>query len=203
MRYGYYYAYSQLMLLIGVIWLISMAVGIFTIVCWWKIHEKAGEYGWAAIVPFYCNYVQYKITWGNGWYFLFLLIPFANIVFMIITMIKLANSFGKGGGFCVGLIFLQPIFLGILAFGKDRYIGPDGIPVYYNGYGNYNGYQTGYGNYYQQNPYQQGQWQQNPYQQGQWQQNPYQQNQWQQNPYQQNPYQQPQNQQPPTDQSTQ
>ena len=102
---------------------LSLALGVLAIVAMWKIFEKAGEPGWAAIIPFYNLYVLFKITWGNGWKFLFLLIPIANIVFAIITMVKLAKAFGKSGGFAVGLIFLSIIFYCILAFDQSQYLG--------------------------------------------------------------------------------
>lgn len=78
--------------------IISSIVGLVIIISLWFILNKAGEPGWAAIVPFYSNYELYKITWGNGWMFLLLLIPLANFVVSIITNIKLATAFGKGGG---------------------------------------------------------------------------------------------------------
>lgn len=103
--------------------LFSLAVAVLGIVAMWKIFEKAGEPGWAAIIPFYNLYVLFKITWGSGWKFLLLLIPIANIVFLIITMVKLAKAFGKSGGFAVGLIFLSVIFYCILAFDQSQYLG--------------------------------------------------------------------------------
>ena len=103
--------------------ILSLALAVLGIVAMWKIFEKAGEPGWAAIIPFYNLYVLFKITWGNGWKFLFLLIPIANIVFAIITMVKLAKAFGKSGGFAVGLIFLSVIFYCILAFDNSQYQG--------------------------------------------------------------------------------
>ena len=103
--------------------LLSFAVAILGIVAMWKIFEKAGEPGWASIIPFYNIYVLFKITWGSGWKFLLLLIPFANIVIAIITMVKLAKAFGKSGGFAVGLIFLSVIFYCILAFDQSQYQG--------------------------------------------------------------------------------
>lgn len=103
--------------------LFVLAVAVFSIVIMWRIFEKAGEHGWAAIIPFYQNYVLFKITWGQGWLFLLLFLPIVNIVTCIITMIKLAKAFDKSGAFAVGLIFLNIIFLAILAFGKARYSG--------------------------------------------------------------------------------
>ena len=101
----------------------SLLLCVFMLVCMWKIFAKAGEPGWACIVPFYNLYVQFKITWGNGLFFLLMLIPGVNAVIGIITMVKLAKVFGKGGGFAVGLIFLSIIFLPILAFGDAQYQG--------------------------------------------------------------------------------
>ena len=101
----------------------SLAVAVLGIVAMWKIFEKAGEPGWTAIIPFYNLYVLFKITWGNGWLFLLLLIPFVNVIIAIITTFKLARSFSKSFWFGLGLFFLSPIFLGILAFGEPRYHG--------------------------------------------------------------------------------
>lgn len=103
---------------------IGIVITVISIAALWIVFQKAGEEGWAAIIPFYNKYVLYKITWGNGWYFLLLLIPIANIVIDIITKIKLAKAFGKGGGWACGLIFLYPVFLCITAFDKSIvYVG--------------------------------------------------------------------------------
>lgn len=91
-------------------------LGIFSLVCMWKVFVKAGKPGWAAIVPFYNLYVLFEITYGKGWKFLLLLIPIVDIIFVILVYVKLAKVFGKTGGFAVGLILLDPIFMGILAF---------------------------------------------------------------------------------------
>lgn len=106
-----------------VTWIISIVLSVVSLVACWKVFVKAGVPGWGAIVPFYNSYLEFKITWGNGWKFLLMLIPVANVVIAIITMVKLAKVFGKGGGFAVGLIFLAPIFLCILGFGKAEYQG--------------------------------------------------------------------------------
>ena len=54
---------------------------------------------------------------------LLLLIPCVNVIIAIITTFKLARSFSKSFWFGLGLFFLSPIFLGILAFGEPRYHG--------------------------------------------------------------------------------
>ena len=103
--------------------IILLALGIFGIVCSWKIYAKAGQPGWGALIPIYNVYLLFKITWGNGWYFLLTLIPIASMIIAILTQVKLAKVFGKDGGFAVGLIFLGFIFLPILAFDKSEYVG--------------------------------------------------------------------------------
>lgn len=141
--------------------IIYLIIAIFLVVCMWKIFTKAHEEGWAAIVPFYNYYILFKITWGKGWFFLLLLIPIANLVISIITMVKLAKVFGKGGGFACGLIFLSIVFLPILAFSKDiEYVGIQGKQYDYGP-----GAAGTWQNPYQQNPNQQNAYQQNPYQQ--------------------------------------
>ena len=101
-------------LIICVLGLVSMA----------KIFKKAGKPGWAALVPFYNLYVLFDIAWGKGLMFLLTLIPLANLIVMIILWAELAKAFGKRGGFAVGLVFLNLIFMCILGFGKAEYAGP-------------------------------------------------------------------------------
>jgi hypothetical protein len=107
--------YSMTTLLImGVLIIISIA-GL------WKTFAKAGEPGWAAIIPFYNLYVMTKIAGKPGWWVLLCLIPLVNFVIFIIISIGIAKNFGKGAGFGLGLFFLGPIFYGILGFGDAQY----------------------------------------------------------------------------------
>ena len=47
------------------------------------------------------QYILNEIVWGKGVYFLFMLIPLGNLVWMVATYIKLAHSFNKGTGYGV------------------------------------------------------------------------------------------------------
>ena len=124
--YNYYYEYSAPVYTSPVASIASLAISVLLIVAMWMIFKKAGKPGWAAIVPFYNIYTMYEITWGSGWRFLMLLIPFYNIVVAIQTQIKLAKAFGKSGGFAVGLIFLPYVFNPILGFDDAAYLGVPG-----------------------------------------------------------------------------
>ncbi|GAB3927077.1 DUF5684 domain-containing protein [Mucilaginibacter myungsuensis] len=114
--------------------LITVAV-FFTIffypIVGWRIFSKAGEPCWAAFIPVYNLIVFVKVIGKPVWWFILLIIPYVSLIFWIWSANRLSKSFGYGVGFTLGLIFLNPIFLLLLAFGNDRYLGPGGaIPNY-------------------------------------------------------------------------
>lgn len=110
-------------MIIGIILMIVLWLSIiaFAIVSQWKVFEKAGQPGWACIIPFYNIIILLKIANKPWWWIFMLFIPIANIVFMIMMLHRISLSFGKGAGFTVGLLFLSIIFWGILAFDKSEY----------------------------------------------------------------------------------
>lgn len=55
-----------------------------------------------------------------GLWLLLLFIPFVGIVFYLLAMLALAERFGRGAGFGVGLCFLPMIFFPLLAFGGSQ-----------------------------------------------------------------------------------
>lgn len=106
--------------------IIYIAFLVFMIGAGWKIYTKAGEPGWACIVPFYSFYVLCKFCGVKNWWLIF--IPFANIYIAIVAIFALAKSFGKDTGFGVGLLLLGIVFYPILGYGDAVYIGPNGVP---------------------------------------------------------------------------
>jgi hypothetical protein len=98
-----------------------LAIGVFLIVCLWKIYTKAGEPGWACIVPIYNLVILLKIVNKPWWWLLLMLIPLVNAIIFIMVYHRLSLSFGKGAGFTVGLLFLSIVFFPILAFDKSTY----------------------------------------------------------------------------------
>lgn len=106
--------------IIGLI--IFLAICIFLIVAYWKVYTKAGQPGWGCLIPIYNLYLMLKIANKPGWWLiLILLVPIANIVCLIIMLAAVANNFGKGTGFTVGLVLLPIIFFPILGFGSAKY----------------------------------------------------------------------------------
>jgi hypothetical protein len=104
--------------------IIGLLVALLVIVAMWKVFAKAGEPGWASIIPIYNIYIWCKIVGRPWWWILLMLIPFVNFIVAIILCIDLSKSFGKGVGFGLGLAFLGIIFFPILGFGSAQYQGP-------------------------------------------------------------------------------
>ena len=194
----------------GVREVINLAVFVLTIVASWILYNKAGEPGWAAIIPFYSSYIRFKVAgkkklfWGYlaasivtiasfillcyelvvSGIFMFaraysrsyydsmygyssslsthmammifsVIIFFSALIVMVVLNIMccigLSHAFGKGAGFACGLIFLNVIFICIIAFNKNIVYVGDGYNSnnnYYNPYGS-----NGYGQQYGQNMY--------------------------------------------------
>ena len=105
-------------------WIFWLAFTVLMIAACWKIFTKAGQPGWASIIPIYNWYILCKIVGRPGWWVILLLIPFVNFIVGIVLCIDLAKSFGKGVGFGIGLVLLSVIFFPILGFGSAQYQGP-------------------------------------------------------------------------------
>jgi hypothetical protein len=100
-------------------------LALLTIVMMWRVFSKAGQPGWASIIPFYNTYIMLKLVGRPGWWLVLFFIPLVNFVISIIVMIELAKSFGKGAAFgFFGLVVFSIIGLAILAFGSAQYQGP-------------------------------------------------------------------------------
>jgi len=108
--------------------IIGLLIGLLIIVAIWKIFTKAGQPGWASIIPIYNLYIWCKIVGRPWWWILLMLIPFVNFIVGIILCIDLAKSFGKGAGFGIGLALLGVIFFPILGFGSAQYQGAAATP---------------------------------------------------------------------------
>lgn len=144
---------SSLSGLIGPI-IASLVSGLVLTYCIrWFIFVKAGEKGWKALIPFYSDYINYKIAWDGRIYLALLIGSVASTVLgaifglinaglgMVVSVVvstvvacakavaemilqfKYARAFGKGDYFAVGLYFLNNVFTAILAFGECEYKG--------------------------------------------------------------------------------
>ena len=90
----------------------------------WKVFTKAGQPGWAAIVPIYNIYVLLQIVGRPTIWLVGFIIPGVNIVVGILVTLDLVKAYGKGAGFAVGIILVPFVFIPLLGFGSAQYQGP-------------------------------------------------------------------------------
>lgn len=92
----------------------------------WKIFVKAGQPGWAALVPIYNYIVAMQLIGKPWWWWLMYNIPFYGWYLAIVDMLTLVRCFGKDVGFLIGMILLPYVFIPILGFGSAQYSPPAG-----------------------------------------------------------------------------
>jgi hypothetical protein len=145
--------YELMMVMPGVFLFIFLLILIYLGIAWVFVFRKMGESPGKVFIPFYGpvlspiygGFIMYKKCWNKNLFWIVLgiyifdmiltasenpgLVAFAWVftiavaVFTLILDIKIAKAFGKSAAFGVGLFFLYPIFLGILAWGSALYLG--------------------------------------------------------------------------------
>lgn len=109
-----------------ILWVVG-AVGL------WKMFEKAGEAGWAGIIPFYREYKLCEKVMNDPWYWLrefVVIIPIIGWIGYIYFKYQIgkatAAAYGKPQGWAWGYTFLEPVFYCITGFDNSDYYGPYG-----------------------------------------------------------------------------
>jgi hypothetical protein len=106
-----------------------VVVGIISLIGMWKVFAKAGQPGWAVLIPVYNIIVLLRVA-GLPWYWVFtpliLIIPFLGAIAYLAWIVwvhhRISTRFGQGVGFTIGLTLLGPIFWLILGFGSSKYV---------------------------------------------------------------------------------
>jgi len=101
--------------------IIQLAVSVCVIAGFWKVFTKAGQPGWASLVPIYNLYVMTQIAGKPGWWVVLFFIPLVNLICAFLLFIAIAQKFGKGAGYGVGMTLLGFIFVPMLGFGDAQY----------------------------------------------------------------------------------
>src|SRR5258707_1350661 len=105
-------ALGGIMVCFGTFGIVFLVVILLVFAIMWKVFTKAGQPGWAALVPIYNHYLlvmeicKLEILW-----FILGFIPIGNIIAGWVICQALAKKFGKSDAFGIGLFFLGPIFL--------------------------------------------------------------------------------------------
>lgn len=101
--------------------LVMLAILIVVIAGMWKMLVKAGQPGWAILVPIYNIIVLIQVAKKPVWWIVLFLIPIVNFIAAILLAIEIAKNFGKPSSFAIGLILLPFVFYPILGFGDAQY----------------------------------------------------------------------------------
>lgn len=116
-------------------WLIVIVpLFIFSVICMWKIFEKAGVEGWKALIPIYNSWTLAEVAGKPGWWgivgiagvipILGIVASIAAFILYIIIAIELAKKFGKDTVFAIFLLVIFSLIgMAILAFGSAKYQG--------------------------------------------------------------------------------
>ena len=107
----------------GVFMLVGLVFAVLILASIWKVFTKAGKPGWTCLIPIYNVIVLLEIAGKPLWWIVLFLVPLVNLIVCILAYISLAQNFGKGTGFALGLVFLPFIFFPILGFGDAQYAG--------------------------------------------------------------------------------
>ncbi|MCP4357781.1 MAG: signal peptidase I [Chloroflexi bacterium] len=93
----------------------------------WKSFSKAGQPGWAAIIPILNWYTMLKVAGRPGWWLLLLFVPILNIVIWLMMCLDFAYAFRKSTLYGILIFFFPWLMFLLLGFGDAKYYGP--IPV--------------------------------------------------------------------------
>lgn len=115
-----------------VVLIVYLAAIVLIIAGMWAMFTKAGQPGWAAIIPIYNTIVLLRVAGRPWWWFLLMLIPFVNFVIIIIVYMDLAKAFGGGCGLALGFVLVPFIMYPVIGFGSATYRNPR-APVGYPG----------------------------------------------------------------------
>ena len=107
-----------------VILLIWLAIIVIFVAGMWMTFVKAGQPGWAAIIPIFNIYIMLKVAGRPGWWLILYLIPVVNLVVIIIVYNDIAKSFGHGLLMTLLLFFISPVAFCVIGFGGSQYQGP-------------------------------------------------------------------------------
>jgi hypothetical protein len=93
---------------------------------YWKLFEKAGKPGWAALVPIYNTIIILQIINKPWWWFLLMIIPFFGLIWAVWATNLFVKSYGKDVAYTIGFILLPFIFVPLLGFDKEaKYTQPE------------------------------------------------------------------------------
>ena len=121
--------------------LLSLLISALQFFAMWRMFRKADIPGWTVLIPVYNVICLFRLVFGSGWTVLIpigvslagsiltatgnpvmiIIAAIAQLVFWLVFFAHWAARFGHGIGYALGLAFLNPLFVLILGWGRDRY----------------------------------------------------------------------------------
>ena len=95
-----------------IIWLIFIAILVFTVIGMWKVFEKNKMPGWYAVIPGFNIWKYLELSEIPGWT---MFLPYANVVFIFIASYRISIKMGKNMVF--GIINAFYPFVGLMILG--------------------------------------------------------------------------------------
>ena len=83
---------NELIVTLGGFLYVFSAIGIFLIVCQWKVYSKAGKPGWASLIPIYNIVVLLEIVRKPIWWLVLMLIIINMAITTFTTGISINTS---------------------------------------------------------------------------------------------------------------
>lgn len=135
-----------------IIMLVSLVLGVLSLIATYRLYEKAGEEGWKSLIPVYNFFVLSRIITGKYIFgTIYMVVALVYVIFysigaalqsvpmILISLLfalpvyvmagymyyQMGKVYGKSTGWCVAMIFLSPILIIAMGFDKDTvYCGP-------------------------------------------------------------------------------
>lgn len=114
-------SWGQLFLILSQHPVLALGGLVFLVVARIALYAKAGRSFWSALIPFYAEWTFARIAGAPGLLGLLLWVPVLNVLVWFALNFGLARRFGRSPLYALGLIFVNPLFMPVLAFGSSRY----------------------------------------------------------------------------------
>lgn len=82
--YGNGMDYEAISGIMSSMWIVTLLLSIFSIVCWWKLFTKAGKPGWGSLIPIYNTILMLDVA-GMSWKWI--LAPFISVIVVFLGAI--------------------------------------------------------------------------------------------------------------------
>lgn len=102
-----------IVLMYFVMLVVSLAMAVLQIIAQWKLFEKAGEHGWASLIPLYNYFVMTRIATGSnflGWIYM----AICGVYIALTFVANIILSFSSGDEVGIAYIMIMLALFGLM-----------------------------------------------------------------------------------------